>query len=162
MRINVKFVSGFLLLALAITSVRSQSGSSAQVYRSNFRYLIVSDGLLHNGRLVFALMDDKSFSEENLKELFILISKRFPEPNELHVVVATNLEQVQTPEEEDFYKAHPESEIPINTNIDRYPSAIYVRNKGNESFSYSMVSPIRVEKTVIIKGEDRLHPKSKP
>jgi hypothetical protein len=163
MRIIFKLVSGFLLVALVMTSIRSQAESSLQAYRSNFRYLIISDVLLHNGRLVFALLDEKSFSEENLKELFRLISKRFPKPDELHVAVFTNLEQVETPEEADFYKGlSPEIEIPSNVNVDRYPSATYVRSKGNESFSYSVVSPIRVEKTIIIKGEDLLHPKNKP
>ena len=163
MRLSVKLLSSFLLVALAITPLRSQEAGSAQDYRSNFRYLIVSNGLLHNGRLVFALMDEKSFSEENLKELFRLISKRFPKPSELHVAVFTNLEQVQTPEEEDFYKAlSPEIEIPTNVNVDRYPSAVYVRSKGKESFSFSVVSPRRVERKFIIKGEEFLHPKNGP
>ena len=47
------------------------------------------------------LLDPKSFSEENLKQLFALLSKRFPEPTELVVNVYTDLEDIMTPEEGD-------------------------------------------------------------
>lgn len=36
-----------------------------------------------------------------MKELFNLVSKRFPNPDELHVAIYTSLDQIPTPEEED-------------------------------------------------------------
>src|SRR5262249_28962994 len=67
-----------------------------------FRYLIVKESLLHNGRVVIVMFDIKHFTEGNLRELFRLMSERFPKPDELHVGVFTSLEQFPTPEEEDY------------------------------------------------------------
>src|SRR5215831_3311382 len=86
----------FILLPaiLAVAPAYSQARSASHPNHSSFRYIIFNDVLLHNGRLVLVLLDAKSFSEPHLRELFELISKRFHEPDELHVAVFTNLEQI--------------------------------------------------------------------
>ena len=104
MRILPKIALTLLLAILSVPPANSQDRASSHPNRSSFRYIIFNNGLLHNGRLVLVLLDAKSFSEQHLRELFELISKRCPEPDELHVGVFTNLEQIPTPEEEEFAK----------------------------------------------------------
>jgi len=58
-------------------------------------------GPTRKSRGVDVLLDPKSFSEENLKQLFAMLSKRFPEPAKLIVNVYTDLEDIMTPEEGD-------------------------------------------------------------
>lgn len=158
-----EIVMSILLAAFVASTTYSQEIDSAKPYLSNFRYVNVNNVLLHNGRLIFVLMDEKAFSEVNLKELFKLVSERFPEPDELHVAVFTSLEQYPTPEEEDYSKSLPSSEgkLKVDPSLEKYPIAIYLRNKANESFSYKTGGANGVEKTVILKGEGLLHQKKK-
>lgn len=162
MRLVLKVVMGSFLIAVSAPLVNTlgfyglQDKSSSNPHRSNFRYVIVFNNYLHNGRLLFVLMDERAFSEANLRELFKLISKRFPEPDELHVAVFTSLEQIPTPEEMDYAaKSSPNSEEVLNlTNAKNYPFAYYDRAHGHEIFKYSTGSSNGTEKTVIIKGVD--------
>jgi hypothetical protein len=106
--------------------------------RSVFRYVIIREALLHNGRVAVVLIDSKQFSETNLRALFRLLSQRFPEPEELHVAVFTSLEQFPTPEEEDYERSAPTDELPYVKKIEKYPNATYTRSKNNEEFKYSL------------------------
>ncbi len=110
--------------------VTRQDKSSSQMPRSRFRYLIVLNGPLHDGRLVQVLMDAQTFSEVNLKELFNLVAKRFPEPEELHVGVFTSLKQLPTPEEQDYALSTHTDSLPFMEDIDKYPGAVYTRVDG--------------------------------
>ena len=103
-----------------------------------FRYVIVHNYPLHNGRIVTVLLNSKSYSEDNLKELFALVSKRFREPNEVHVAVLTSLEQLPTPEEQDFETANPAAVFPYENEVEKYPGASYTRAHGKEFFRYSL------------------------
>lgn len=126
---------------------------SATLPNLAFRYVIVNSYFLHNGRLVTVFMDHKSFSETNLRELFALLSKRFPKPDTLTVGVFTSLEQLPTPEEEDYAKAVPNAALAFLGEINKYPGASYRRLNGNEGFLYSMGEG-QDEKTVIIAGKN--------
>ncbi len=102
------------------------------------RYIVVSNRLLHSGRLVFVLVDEQSFSEQNLKEVFQLVSKRYPKPDQLWITVFTNLEQYPTPEEEDYMQLVPSDDsMPFITKGEKHPIANYSRLEGNEAFEYS-------------------------
>ena len=103
---------------------------------------------MHNGRVVAVLMDTRHFSEVNLRELFTLLSKRFPKPDELHVAVFSSLDQVPTPEEED--RSTSTDELPYEKQIGKYPNASYMRLKGNEEFQYSLGEG-QAEQRVIIR-----------
>src|SRR5205085_5305609 len=50
-------------------------------------------------RVVEVLLDSNSFSEDTLRQLFALLSKRFPTSGRLFLHVHTNLEDVYTPQE---------------------------------------------------------------
>lgn len=127
---------------------RTQEGQPISSSRSEFRYLIFSNGLLHDSRMVFVLLEEESFSEETLKKLFGLVSKRFPNPTELHVAVYSNLDQIPTPEEEDA-EGSLSAEVPADPRTKKHRTAVYVRRQGSESFTYAVNG---TEKTVVLKG----------
>src|SRR5712692_8644089 len=121
-------------------------------FRSPFRYAIVNvTGDPEEAyRYVVILLDEKAFSEQTLRELFKLVSARFPTPNRLDVQVYTNLEQVETPEEHDHGKI---SESQDDPTIDKYHWALFIRSQGNELLWYNPNPPDRKMKTIVLKGE---------
>ncbi len=127
--------------------------------RSPFRYAIVSNEREGRGRkradgyrYVEVLLDERAFSEENLRELFRLISKRFPQPRVLHVQVYTNLEDVETPEEREMPKA---SEASLDTSLDRYHQAFFLRDsEASEWFTYNPSPPGTEMRKVLLKGAE--------
>jgi hypothetical protein len=133
----------------------SQSSSS----RSPFRYVIVHNDVTgepsnpNDGyRYVEVLLDDNAFSERKLRELFNLVSRRFPTPRVLHVQVYTSLEDVETPEEREAGRI---SEAPDDPSADRYHRAFYLRDAdGNEWFRYNPNPLSREIRTVILRGRD--------
>lgn len=60
-----------------------------------FRYLITENVLYtEKVRHVEVFLDDNAFSEENLKALFLYLSKQFPQPTHLTIVVNTDWKQI--------------------------------------------------------------------
>lgn len=160
--LRIALYVSLLLTANSLAKVSDKHMVQAQnqykPYRSQFRYVIVSNEVIDNSgdpkdafRYVEVLLDEKAFSEETLKELFKLLSKRFPTPNGMHVEVSTNLAQIDTPEEKQIGKV---SEVPDNPALDKYPSALLIRQDGNELFRYIPNPPSTKMKTVILKGKD--------
>lgn len=159
-------LSTALMVALFFVSIVSPSpyvspnGSQNIVnpgsQRSDFRYIIIKNRLLRDGRLVFVMLDEESFSVATLKALFSLFSRRFPQPDELHVAVLCSLDQLLAPEEEDHEGSSFSDLETRKSDPSKHPSAVYMRWKGNESFSFAING---IENTVILKGKDLLHPK---
>ena len=129
--------------------------------QSPFRYVITRseitegthypEGGKFRARGVDVLLDEKSFSESTLKQLFALISKRFLDPAELHVSVYTSLDDMMTPEEGEF--------IATNCTLDlaklKFPPAFYTRDSERERFVYrSKGEDGFVEKTVVLRGKE--------
>jgi hypothetical protein len=133
-------VSGIVRAA----SLVPQKKSCPEPPKSPFRYAIVyndetdyrsSEGDAGKFRVVEVLLDSTAFSEGTLRQLFALLSKRFPKSDRLFVHVHTNLEDVHTPEEAE--------QIPPLSSCDvlpggKYPWAMYNRSGGYEGFNYSM------------------------
>lgn len=127
--------------------------------RSPFRYAITRNkvtefihfpnGPTGKSRGVSVLLDAKSLTEENLKQLFELLSKRFAEPTDLVVSVYTDLEDVLTPEENEV--------VWVNCTVDvakltpEHPWAFYIRSVNSESFSYHTKKPSEAPKEVILR-----------
>lgn len=160
--LRIALCIGLLLAANSHGEVNNKHMVQAQnqdkLYRSPFRYVIVNNEVNDGSgdprgayRYVEVLLDEKAFSEETLKALFKLVSKRFPKPNDMDVYIWTNLEQVDTPEEKDEPKV---SEAPDNPALDKYPTALLIRKDGNELFRYTLKAPNTDMKTVVIKGRD--------
>ena len=155
MMLKMALCIGLLLPPGNIPGVWKKSMSQG-ADRAPFRYVIVSnegegrrpkrgDGY----RYVEVLLDERAFSENNLKELFRLVSKRFSTPRALHVQVYTNLEDVETPEEKEKGKI---SETPFDPNLERHHQAFYLRDdEGNEWFTYNPNPPDGETKKVILK-----------
>ena len=129
---------------------RSANGSRPQ---SEFRYVIVKDSVdpVLPRRNIEVLLDESAFSEESLRTLFALISKRYRKPQWIYISVATNLRQIATPEERDLPNV---SESNIVPEPDPYPRAIMFRQDGNQLFRYTPNPPSSKLKTVILKGKD--------
>lgn len=138
-----------------------------EAYTSPFDYVIVQDKVMvdyddpaYTHRNVIVLLDSKAFSEETLRQLFALLSKRFRSPDRLTVDVYTNIEQVDTPEEREAGKIFFESSIgagkpsPKELNLRKYPYAILIRQNGNELFRYKRKVRYSKLKTVVLKGKD--------
>jgi hypothetical protein len=142
------------ILALSHPQSGPPQQNQVAVPQPPFRYVILKKTLLHNGRVLIVLMEAEHFSEDNLRELFKLLSKRFPTPGELHVGVFTNLSQLPTPEEEDHQELSPTAEESSVKQVARYANASYTRAKGSEVFHYSMGGG-QTEQQVIIKGEPK-------
>ncbi|OLE51429.1 MAG: hypothetical protein AUG51_23330 [Acidobacteria bacterium 13_1_20CM_3_53_8] len=134
---------------------------------SPFRYVIVYNEVKVNNeessytrRDVEVLLDENAFSENTLKELFKLLSQRFPEPDGLTVDVYTSLEQIDTPEEHEGGRMFAESRTgtrrvsPEELNFRKHPSAVLMRQNGNELFRYTIRPNNLKLKTVILKGHD--------
>ncbi|MFN2533003.1 MAG: hypothetical protein ABR555_17085 [Pyrinomonadaceae bacterium] len=163
MMLGIGMFLGLLLTVSIAAGVNKRHVSQAP--RSPFRYVIVSNEVIDDSgtppqdsyRYVEVLLDGKAFSESNLKELFRLVSKRFPKPKVLDVQVYTNLEDIETPEERENAKM---SEAPYDPSLDRYHQALFVRdNDGDEWFTYNPRPPSSETKKVIIRGRDSQAPR---
>jgi hypothetical protein len=150
----------FLSTANGLATGNSCYGSQKLVKNKNkraaFRYVIISnkvDNVDPNNsfRAVEVLLDEKAFSEENLKKLFLQVSKRYPEPEWLKIHVYTSLEQVPTPEESEQPAISEDYDNPYN---DKYHWAFFMREDGNEQFRYNPKPPDIDLKTVVLKGHE--------
>ncbi len=119
----------------------------------HFRYVIVFDGPLHNGRLVEVLMESGAFSEKNLRELFDHLVTRFADPEELYVGVFTSLDQLPTPEEQDYMVRSGDDWLPFMAQVEKQPNAVFKRFKGNEGLKYSFGDG-KPAKILILKGNN--------
>lgn len=130
---------------------------SGKVNDTKFKYVIFSNTLHENKdihysrRVVSVFLDEKAFSEQSVRDLFLLLSNRFPSPQWLEVWVYTNLNQTETPEEADLPKS---SNTPDNPELDRFHWAWIYSKNGNVFFRYNPNPPNRAMKTVIISGKD--------
>lgn len=97
------------LLAIVFSSIsKAQNIGLAKNNSTNFRYLIAFDNVgkidednKRLGRGLIVLIEKSAFTEENLKTLYGLLTKRFIDTNTLTVVVETDINQIPTPEERD-------------------------------------------------------------
>jgi hypothetical protein len=130
--------------------------------KSPFRYVITRNQITEvarypvGGRLrsrgVDVVLDAKAFSEGTLRQLTELLSKRFPDPDELLVSVYTNLDDVLTPEEAEII---PPPGTPIDLSAPTSAWAFYVRNSESEHFSYHTKEPGSVVRTVNLRGKEK-------
>lgn len=146
----------FAVLCFHLYGFGQAEVAEEESFESPFRYIIVANTreqyefLSEPRRSVMILLDEKSFSEDNLRILFGLVSKRFPEPKKLYVDVVTNLEQLSTPEEQDRFTGGVSGE-PGDPDRNKYYWAVYFRNRHYEGFNYSPVNDKTDIKRVVIR-----------
>ncbi|MEP6847315.1 MAG: hypothetical protein ABI999_00550 [Acidobacteriota bacterium] len=85
-------------------------------------------------RHIEIFLDEKAFSETNLKKLFEYLSKQNPDPVHLTVVVKTNWAQLPMASDCPGYGV---SEQPPDPHEYDYLQATYYRRKDQEYFRYS-------------------------
>jgi hypothetical protein len=107
---------------------------------SSFRYAIVRNEVAKAlpTRQVWVLMEERAFTEENLKSLYQLVIKRYPEPYDLNIWVYTKLEDVPTPEEAEEGGM---SEVKDSPALSGAPTAVCVRNERTEYINYFYPAP---------------------
>lgn len=123
-----------------------------------FHYVIIKTDVMDTDQpsmatqSVVVLMDEKAFSEDNLKTLFALLSKRFIATPWLDVFVYTSLDQLDTPEQQDAPRPADAKSKPMDCSHRR---AFLARHNGNEFLRYTVRSGHCEMKTVILKGDPR-------
>ena len=119
-----------------------------------FKFFIIDDSLYTNtSRHMRVFMDEKGFSEPNLRTLFDYISKLNPDPVGLTVSVYTNWEQFDNPLPDGCWMASSRHNHPVDY---RFREATYYRRdrpKNREYFRYSAARNSSETKTVILSGE---------
>jgi hypothetical protein len=143
MRFTAKVVLAILIL-LCSGGPNGRSAESAQlgIYKSSpFRYVIVHNEVAktYQIRQVWVLMEEKAFTEDNLRVLYQLVVKRYPEPSSMDVTVLSNLEDVATPEEADNAIGYSEEKNPPK--YSGAPNAVFVRHSYAEFINYFNVGP---------------------
>jgi hypothetical protein len=144
------------LLAFPLKPSQGFSMVSPQGWeRSEFRYIIVGTEVDRRYpkitfRKVTILLDEKAFSEETLKKLFALVSKRYLKPETMRMWVYTSLDQLATPEELD--KPLTSKSRKTDPNEPKHYKAFLLRQDGNESFWYYNLDGTKVT-TIVLKGK---------
>ena len=119
-----------------------------------FRFLITQDyqagSVIHHTEV---FLDERAFSEENLKKLFSKISEKYSEATFLIVIVNTNWEQISMPIYPEDCPGIGISEQNGKPERYEYHTAKYYRRDANEFFTYNPALKTADFKDVILKGE---------
>ena len=155
----MKLVFALLLIILGFQTAFAQNdtphpGSDDAAFHSPFRYVIVAGvtkldkyvNRFDDSLSMEVLVEDKAFNEKNLRELFGLLSKRFPSQNVLSAWVYTSIDAIKTPEEND----HSDLKGPIK-NYRQFKYAFFSRrpNKCDSFITYAY--PGEEEETINLK-----------
>ena len=113
-----------------------------------FRYLVAHNSLFSSkSRHIEIFLDDRAFNAENLKLLFSCLSRKYPEPTNLTVIVKTHWNQFP------FHRpGEGSSEMPQAPDEYDYNQAKFFRRGETEYFEYSAKLKSPLEK-VLIKGK---------
>lgn len=152
-----KLLISFFLLSLAqftIGQVKVKLNAECD-NDVNFHYLIAFNVvskekvISERAREMIVFLDEKAFSEENLKTLFTHLSKKYPYPNNLTVRVETDWENVPNPDNCEGFGTSGESD---KENIDDFHWALFLRRGKDEIFRYNPILKDTTIKTIVLKG----------
>ncbi|MBK8813475.1 MAG: hypothetical protein IPN69_22490 [Acidobacteria bacterium] len=141
------------ITALTCSQTPSTLDGTSTCFPVNFRYLIVKDTMLSGrSREVELFQERKSFNRDNLQQLFVHLSKQYPEPVNLTVEVKTDWSQISIPTE---CPGTGRSNVDVlKGELDGIDARFY-RRGGNEYFKYVESSDSTEVRTVLIKGQIR-------
>jgi len=115
----------------------------------NFRFLKINDTVQSsNFRQIEVFMDIRDFSEENLRRMFLFLSKSRPEPQYLTVLVKTDWNQFEYPSD---CPPVARSKVPPNVANEKLLEATFFRRGDNVFFRYG--SSEKGLTTVVLKGQ---------
>ncbi|HKV38212.1 MAG TPA: hypothetical protein VJX67_03285 [Blastocatellia bacterium] len=145
-----------MIAGLAVASLAPSVGAAqedSRPSRPEFRYIILDSYVREIGfeqqRQVIVLLDDKAFSEDTLRKLAALLCKRYPRPDEMYAWIYTDLAQVRTPEETDYYGRSGDSGSTSPGASDNYDMAVLMRSGDDETVVYHTKPPRRDGRIVI-------------
>jgi hypothetical protein len=150
------FLCLYIVFAIWLSSLQVTYSPQNTEMQARVRYIICGNVLRPAPgpdavRNICVLMDEDSFGPESLKELFSLLSKRFPEPAVFVCSVKTSLDQLNTPEEEDNLMSLHKEEPHL---VDHHHRAIFIRSADNEIIRYTAAPGDTSLKTIVLKGKD--------
>jgi hypothetical protein len=129
----------------------SNNKAKEDCVKLDFHYLITSDSMTApNLRLIRVFLDEKAFSEENLKELFNYLSNKYSEPNNLVIQVNTAWAQLPLPSD---CPGGGISNQPDRTDKYDYHQAIFYRGSKAPYFKYNPVLGTSNFKEVVLKDK---------
>jgi len=117
----------------------------------DFRWLELENVLYSEKvRHIEVFLDERAFSEENLRTLFAFLSKKNPHPQHITAVVYTNWQQLPLPSPD--CPGWGMSNMPEKPDRYDYLQAIYYRREAREYFRYSPATKVHDSefKTVLI------------
>ena len=157
--------NGLRVLLIATSMFLSASGPShyAIVSTDNqnelrARYYVISNLIVNKGnRDIYILLEKQYFMEGYLRTLMGELFEKFPEPNNLHVTLYSNIEQVRG-----FVDGHPHhgTELVLDMNdpgrYNRYEHGLLFREGDNQVIRYHLPD-YKDESliTIVVKGSDR-------
>ena len=103
-----------------------------------------------NFRRIALLVASTNFKVEYLSSVFKNLSEKYPNPKYLTIEVSTDVSQLPNPSNG---TGSGSSRVPLNTDRERFPRAIYYRRGKNVFFRYSMGDGKGKYSTVVLKGE---------
>jgi hypothetical protein len=154
---------GVLLLSLLIGLTQAQTrypvvieDEKVHLGPVGFQYEIFFNEAFHFGnpelgtRNIGVLIEEKDFSEENLREIFRTLSKGYAKPPMLHIELVTNREQIYPA------KWPRTSNEPEPSGFHQYHWARYFRSEGDDTeyFRYNVSPPSSDLKTIMLRGFD--------
>lgn len=118
-----------------------------------FHYLIVENVLYSpKVRHILVFLDEKAFTEENLKTLFQYLSKKNPEPKHLTITLKTNWTQLSL--SSDCPQLGLTNQPARRDEYDYHQAIFYRRDRSGtvEYFRYNPILKTADLKTVVLKG----------
>lgn len=153
MKIIIKLAVFFIFFFLFFSIIFAQ-GDNVQVrrkeHKSPFKYVIVGGYseiekyIFENADVIEVLIDERAFNERNLKTLFKLLKKRFSNKEVLDIQVYTTLNQIRTPEENDYLNLWG-----VKKNVKQYKWAVFTKVSDREEIEYGIPGVIK-SKTVVL------------
>ena len=110
----------------------------------------VSTGVSH--RLIYVLLDPRSFSEANLRKIFNVLSKKHARPQTLTVHLETNRKYLPDPDGDGT--SHAESSLPNDPDRHKFHWALYFRTELLEVFRFNPILTHGNMKSIVLKGKD--------
>lgn len=141
-----------VLLISVLSTFGQKSAESICDDSPKFRYVIVDNWVskekkkFDRSREMLVFFDEKSFSEENLKNLFMNLSKKYKVPQTLTVRVETLWDRIPTPDE----CASGMSGMPDDNEEGHW--AVFMRRGDDEIFRYNPDKNKTGIKTIVLKG----------
>lgn len=133
-----------------IATTSTSEKMSSDCVTMNFHYLVTLNYLATpKARYIEVFLEEKAFSEENLKTLFTYISEKYPDPEYLTVKLQTNWNQLSLPSD---CPGSGISNMPDRPDKYDYYQAVFHRRGDQKYFRYNPTLKTSKFKEVVMKA----------